>query len=164
MNGAAGTVGLALVQLAHAQGAEVTAVCRSANLDLVRTFGATRGMDPTHGDFAALGETWDVIADPAGTAPFHRAKQALRPGGRLLAIAADLPALLAAPWHSALSGLKVIAGPAEERAEDVAELGTLAAEGRYRPWVDRVFPFEALAEAHAFVEQGGKRGTVVVRV
>lgn len=164
VNGAAGAVGLALVQLARLQGAEVTAVCRASNADLVRDFGASRTLDPSREDFATLGEAWDVIADPAGSAPFQRVRKAVKPGGRLLAIAADLPAMLAAPWHSATSGRKVLAGPAEERAEDVATLGRLAAEGRYRPWVDRVFSFEELPQAHAFVERGGKRGSVVVTV
>jgi len=164
VNGAAGAVGLALVQLARLQGAEVTAVCRTRNADLVRAHGASRTLDPSVEDFATLGETWDVIADPAGTAPIQRVRRALPAGGRLLAIAADLPAMLAAPWQSTVSGCKVIAGPAQERPEDVAALGRLAAEGRYRPWVDRVFPFEQIPQAHAFTEAGGKRGSVGVRL
>jgi NADPH:quinone reductase-like Zn-dependent oxidoreductase len=164
VNGAAGAVGLALVQLARLAGAHVTAVCRGANVDLVRTHGAHEVVDHTQQDFASLGATWDVVADPAGTAPFRRVAPVLRAGGRLLAIAADLPAMLAAPWHSAVSGRQVVAGPAAERADDIAALGALAAEGQVRPWVDRVFPFEAMREAHAFVERGGKRGSVVVRL
>lgn len=163
VNGAAGTVGLALVQLGRLYGAEVTAVCRPANHELVRSFGAARVLDPAVEDFTTLGETWDVIADPAGAAPFQRARRALRPQGRLLAIAADLPGLMGAPWQSFLYGFKVFAGPAAERGEDLAFLGNLAAREQYRPWVDRVFGFEAMVEAHHYVE-AGKRGSVVVRL
>ncbi|RYE86928.1 MAG: NAD(P)-dependent alcohol dehydrogenase, partial [Hyphomicrobiales bacterium] len=88
--GASGAVGSAAVQIAKHLGAEVTGVCSTANLSLVRSIGAERVIDYTKEDFATSGETWDVIVDTTGTAPFSRSEVALKPGGRLLVILGTL--------------------------------------------------------------------------
>jgi len=158
--GAAGGVGTALVQLARHQGARVTGVTSAANVDLVTSLGAERVIDRASDD--PLADAYDVIADTVGAIPVSRAKRALRPGGRLLAISASLPDMIAGLWTS--EGRRVIAGPAAERAEDVQHLADLAEGGALRPVVDRVYAWEEMNEAHAYVATRRKRGSVIVRV
>jgi len=162
VNGASGAVGTAVVQLARHFGAEVTGVCSTANLALVSSLGAAHVIDYTKADFTANGETYDVIVDTAGTAPYPRSKGSLKQGGRLLLVLGGLPDMLRIPWISMTSSIKVVAGPAAERVEDLRLLAKLAEAGAFRPVIDRRYPFEQIAEAHRHVETGHKRGNVVV--
>jgi NADPH:quinone reductase-like Zn-dependent oxidoreductase len=162
INGASGCVGTALIQLAKHFGADVTAVCSTANIELVKSLGADRAIDYTTEDFTANGETYDIIADPVGTAPFSRIKNSLKSGGRLLQILAGLPDILSSPLVSMTGNKKVIAGPAAERVEDVQSLAKLAQSGAFKPFIDRSYPFERIAEAHSYVDTGRKKGNVVI--
>jgi NADPH:quinone reductase-like Zn-dependent oxidoreductase len=162
VNGASGAVGTAAVQLAKHFGAHVTGVCSAANVELVKSLGADRVIDYTTEDFTANGETYDVIVDTAGTAPFSRSKGSLKPGGRLLVVLGGLVDLLRAPFASLLTDKKVVAGPAAERPEDVRFLAQLAEAGAFKPVIDRRYPFERIADAHRYVDTGHKRGSVVV--
>lgn len=162
VNGASGAVGSAAVQLAKNLGAHVTGVCSTANVELVRSLGADDVIDYTKRDFTQSGKAFDVIVDTVGTAPFSRSGASLSGGGRLLLLLASLPELLKAPWHTMTSGKRVIAGPAAERPEYVAELGELAAAGGFLPVIDRCYPLERIVDAHRYVDQGHKRGSVVV--
>lgn len=164
VNGAAGGVGTAAVQLAKHLGAEVTGVCSTGNLELVRSLGADRVIDYTREDFTRTGERYDVIVDTAGTAPFSRSEASLKEGGRLLLVLGSLASMLQAPWVSLTSGKRVIAGVARARVEDLRFLARLAEAGELRPVIDRRFPFDRIAEAHAYVDAGHKRGNVVVTV
>lgn len=162
VNGASGTVGSTVVQLARYFGASVTGVCSSANLDLVRSLGADHVIDYTQEDFARNGEIYDVIVDTVGTAPFSRSKGSLKEGGRLLQVVADLPDMLLIPWVSLTTNKKVIAGPASGRAEDLRFLAELAVAGEFVPVIDRYYSFEKISEAHRYVDGGHKKGTVVI--
>jgi len=162
INGASGGVGTAAVQLAKHFGADVTGVCGTANVELVRSLGANHVIDYTKEDFTENGETYDVIVDAAGTAPFSRSKGSLTDRGRLLLVLGGLPDLLKIPWVSMTSSRKVIAGPAAERAEDLLVLAELAEAGEFKPVIDRRYPFEQIAEAHRYVDTGRKRGNVVI--
>lgn len=162
INGASGGVGTATVQLAKHYGAEVTGVCSTANVDLVRSLGATHVIDYTEEDFTQNGRTYDVIIDTVGTAPFSRSKNSLKARGRLLLILAGLPDMLPIPWVSMTSNKKIIAGPAVERAEDLRLLAKLAEEGAFIPVIDRLYPFEQTAEAHSYVDTGRKKGNVII--
>jgi NADPH:quinone reductase-like Zn-dependent oxidoreductase len=164
VNGASGAVGSAAVQLAKHFGAHVTGVCSTANLELVRSIGADQVIDYTTDDFAQSTQTYDVIVDAAGSAPFSRSRHVLSDGGRLLLVLADLGEMLKAPWVGITGSRKVIAGPAAERLEYVQQLAQLAAAGRFTPVVDRCYPFEQMREVHRHVDSGRKRGSVVVRV
>ncbi|MFM7219744.1 MAG: NAD(P)-dependent alcohol dehydrogenase [Nodosilinea sp.] len=162
VNGASGAVGTAAVQLAKHFGAIVTGVCSSANVELVRSLGATHVIDYTQQDFTRNGETYDVIVDTVGTAPFSRRKASLKEGGRLLMVLAELPEMLRAPWVSMTSSKKVIAGPATVRVEDLRFLAGLAEAGAFKPVIDRRYTFEQIAEAHRYVDTGRKKGNVII--
>lgn len=162
INGASGGVGTAAVQLARHFGADVTGVCSTANVELVRSLGASHVIDYTKEDFTQNGETYDVIVDTVGTAPFSRSKTSLKENGRLLQVLGSLPDMLLIPWVSMTSSKKVIAGPATERAEDLRFLAKLAEAGEFKPVIDRRYPFEQIAEAHRYVDTGRKKGNVVI--
>ena len=162
VNGASGGVGTAVVQLAKYFGADVTGVCSTVNVELVRSLGANHVIDYTAEDFTQNGETYDIIVDTVGTAPYSRSKGSLKERGRLLQILAGLPDMLKIPWVSMTSTKKVIAGPAAERAEDLIFLAELAKAGKFKPVIDRRYPFEQIAEAHRYVDTGRKKGNVVI--
>ncbi len=160
--GASGAVGVAAVQLARAMGAEVTGVCSAANAALVRGLGATRVLDYAVEDFTRGDARWDVVMDCVGATDYARCHRVLTPGGRLVRVVCGLAGLIAAPFQGRRAGHRVIAGVAAERPEDVAALVAMAGEGTYRAVIDAVFPLARIADAHARVDSGRKRGSVVV--
>ena len=164
VNGASGGVGTAAVQIARHFGAEVTGVTSAANIELVRSLGAQHVIDYTHEDFTTNGETYDVIVDTAGTAPYSRSKNSLKTGGRLLLVLGNLGDLLTAPLISMASDKKIVAGPAAERLDDLHFLAELAEAGEYTPVVGRTYSLEQIADAHRYVDTGRKRGNVVISV
>ncbi len=164
VNGASGAVGTAVVQLARHMGAEVTGVCSTANLELVRSLGAAQAIDYTRDDFSRDGQTYDVIVDTVGTAPYARCRRSLKPGGRLLLVLAGLPDMLKGLWVSLTSGRTVIAGPASVKLEDLRELAALAQTGEYKPVIDRIYSFEQIVAAHRYVDTGRKKGNVIISV
>lgn len=159
--GGAGSVGSAAVQIAKHLGAVVSTTSSAANLDLVRSLGATHTFDYRTHDFTRAGLLYDVIMDTVGVSNFGSACRALKPRGLYLAIAADLPGLLAG-LRKGPQGQRQLVGPAPERPADVAWLADFAACGRYLPVIDSTFPLAQIAAAHARVETGHKRGNVVV--
>lgn len=162
--GASGGVGSAMVQLAKHFGAQVTGVTSTNNLALVASLGADRVIDYTREDFTARGETYDIVVDTVGKTPVARCMRILKDKGRLLAVAAGLPEMLASVWAPLTGSRRVIAGPAEERAGDIPEIAALAEAGALKPVIDRRYRFAQMPEAHAYVETGRKRGSVVVSV
>jgi NADPH:quinone reductase-like Zn-dependent oxidoreductase len=162
VNGASGSVGSAAVQLAKHFGARVTAVCSAANADLVTRLGADSVIDYTQQDFTSVGERFDVVMDTVGNCSFARCAPTLADGGRLLLVVAGLGDTLGALLRSVRSGRSVLCGVAPERAEDLQLLAELAETGVYRPVIDRSFPFERIADAHARVDSQRKKGNVVV--
>lgn len=164
VNGASGAVGSAAVQLARHAGAEVTAVCSAANADIVRAIGATHVIDYAREDFASTGQTYDVIVDTVGNAPYARVAHALVAGGRLLAVLSGFGEFLRSPLAGRSRGHRVIAGPSVARVEDLQRLAALAEAGVYTPLIDRTYEFAQIVEAHRRVETKRKRGSVVVTV
>ena len=162
VNGASGGVGTAAVQLAKHFGADVTGVCSTANVELVKSLGANHVIDYTQDDFTKDSETYDIIVDTVGTASFSRSKGSLKEGGRLLLVLGGLPDMLQMPWVAMTSSKRVIAGPAAERAEDLRFLAKLAEAGEFKPVIDRRYPFEHIAEAHRYVDTGRKKGNVII--
>ncbi len=164
--GASGGVGTAMVQLAKHLGAEVTGVTSGGNVELVRRLGADRVLDYGREDFAAGAERYDVVADVVGARSLGDCMGVLREGGRVLAVAGGVREMVAAGWGmlGGGGGKRVVAGPAEERAEDWERLAGMLGEGVIKAVIDRRFEFGEMVEAHGYVETGRKRGSVVVRV
>jgi NADPH:quinone reductase-like Zn-dependent oxidoreductase len=162
VNGASGAVDCAAIQLAQHFGAEVDGVCGPANAEFVKSLGARRVFDYTKEDFTQSGQTYDVIMDTAGTAPYFRCSRSLKKDGRLLLVLSGIGGLLQIPWVALTSRRRVVAGPASESGENLRLLAELAQAGRLRPVVDRRFTFERIADAHRLVDSGHKRGNVVV--
>jgi NADPH:quinone reductase-like Zn-dependent oxidoreductase len=162
--GASGAVGTAAVQIAKHFGAEVTAVTSTANAKLIRSIGADKIIDYTEVDFATTGETWDIIVDTTGTAPFRRCDQSLKAGGRLVVVLGTFAQALGIGGPPKASGKKVIAGVAPLTADDLRYITALASSGELKPVIDRIYRLEDAAEAHAYVDTGRKRGSVVLTV
>ena len=162
--GASGAVGTAAVQIARHFGAEVTGVTSTSNVGLVASLGAHRVIDYTKTDFATTGETWDIIIDTTGTVPFVRCDRSLKAGGRLVAIQASFGQTLGIGKPSKASGKEVIAGYVPARPDDLRYIAKLASQGVLKPVVDRIYPLEQAAKAHAYVDTGRKRGSVVLTV
>lgn len=162
INGASGSVGAAAVMIAKGLGATVTGVCSGANADLVRSLGADHVIDYRAEDFAASGKQYDAIMDCVGNAPFERVRGAIKPGGSLLLVVADLKGMLGASGNSRRSGIRVNAASVAPSADDLAELARLAEAGILRPVIDRRYTLDQVVEAHRYVETGRKRGNLVV--
>lgn len=111
-----------------------------------------------------MGETYDIILDTTGTAPLARSEAALKPRGRLVAVMGTLAQTLGMERPAKASGKKVIAGIAKITAKDIRLLASLAEAGEVKPVIDRTYPLESAAEAHAYVDTGRKRGSVVLKV
>jgi NADPH:quinone reductase-like Zn-dependent oxidoreductase len=164
--GASGSVGTAGVQLAKHFGAEVTAVCNTKNLELVRSLGADAVIDYTQDDFTRNGKAYDVVFDAVGKHSFRRSRRSLRPGGTFvstdLGYLCHLPLLaLATRW---LGSRKVRLGVTRYSKEDVQLLQQLLEAGEYRAVIDRRYPLEDVVEAARYVETGQKTGNVVLVV
>jgi NADPH:quinone reductase-like Zn-dependent oxidoreductase len=164
INGASGAVGTAGVQIAKHLGAEVTGVCSTANVELVSSLGADHVIDYTTHDFTQNGATYDVIMDTVGNAPFARVKASLRPGGRILMVYGNLPQMIGAALRKQVIG--GVADPSEQVFGEPAYpyLMRLAEAGALKPVIDRSYPLEEIAAAHAYVDTGRKKGSVVVTV
>jgi len=163
--GASGALGMAAVQLAKFFGAQVTGVCRTAKLDLVKSLGADSVIDYTQEDFTQNGKTYDIIFDTSGKSPFAGCLNSLKPDGCYLrAVHINLLPILRGLWTSMTSRKQVMGGVAIERQEDLLFLKELIEAGNIRSVIDRCYPLERTAEAHRYVEQGGKQGNVVITV
>ena len=162
VNGASGSVGSAAVQLARYFGADVTAVCSTANMDVVRALGAQHVIDYTRENFADNGELYDVIVDTVGNAGYARVQASLTKGGRLLGVLSGFTDLLLGPLAAKARGHRVIAGPSSSQPSDIQQLAVIAADGAYTPLIDRTYAFEQIVEAHRRVETGRKRGSIVI--
>jgi NADPH:quinone reductase-like Zn-dependent oxidoreductase len=162
--GASGGVGTAAVQLAKYFGAEVTGVCSTTNLELVKSLGADKVIDYTKEDFTKSGETYDIIYETVGKSSFSRNMSSLKKKGIYLAGNAGLLQIFRMLWTSMVGSKKVVFGPAPERKEDLVFLKGLVEAGRLKPVIDRRYPLEQTAEAHSYVEKGHKKGNVVITV
>ena len=167
INGASGSVGTSAVQLAKYFGVEVTGVCSTTNLELVKSLGADKVIDYTKGDFTQTGQTYDVIFDAVGKSSFPRCSGSLKHGGIYLTTFPTLAILLQMLWTAKIGSKKAIIAftglrPANEKAKDLVFLKELVEAGKVRPVIDRCYPLEQIAEAHRLVETGHKKGNVVV--
>jgi len=167
INGASGSVGTAAVQLAKTFGAEVTGVCSTANLELVKSLGADKVIDYTKEDFTQSGETYDIIFDTVvGKTSFSRCKNSLKQKGLYLAVAGGLKEMAQMLWTPIIGSKKVIfgGGMACERKENLLLIKELIEAGKIKPAIDRTYPLEQTADAHRYVDKGHKKGNVVITV
>jgi NADPH:quinone reductase-like Zn-dependent oxidoreductase len=163
INGASGGIGSMAVQLAKYYGAEVTGVCGTPRLEFVKSLGADKVIDYTQEDFTQNGETYDLIFDILGRSSFSKLKRSLKPNGIYLLASFKTKALLQMLWTSLTgSKQKVICAFANEIPESLTFVKKLVEEGKVKAIVDKSFPMEQVAEAHQYVENGYKRGNVVI--
>ncbi len=163
VNGASGAVGTAAVQIAKHMGAAVTGVCSTKNMELVRSLGADRVIDYTVTDFTKSGETYDVIMDNFGNAPYSRVRGLLTPGGRFLMVIGGLGQMIQAAFVKQVINGYEGGGNGQAFAGDVMrQIVQLAEAGVLKPVIDRTYPFDAIVEAHRHVDGGHKVGSVVV--
>jgi NADPH:quinone reductase-like Zn-dependent oxidoreductase len=145
--GASGAVGTSAVQLARHIGCEVTGVCSTANMELVASLGASTVVDYTVEDFTDRKERYDVIFDAVGktksATALRRCREVLAPGGTCVSVDDGTPKL---------------------RREDLVALGELATNGQVRPVIDRTYALDDIVDAHRYVDNGHKRGNVVITV
>lgn len=172
VNGASGGVGTFAVQIAKALGAEVTAVCRSRNVELARSLGADRVIDYTREDFTKSGERYDVLFDVAGSRTWSECKRVLEPeaivvmagapkGGRLLGPVRHL----ARKWIASRFGRrKAVFFVAKFNKQDMAVLAELLESGKVKPVVERSYELSECAEALRYMGEGHAQGKVVIAV
>jgi len=162
--GASGSIGTFAVQLAKYFGAEVTGVCSTANLELVKSLGADKVIDYTKEDFTKSGQTYDIIFDTVSKSSFSHCKSSLKQRGIYLATFPKLAIILQMRWTSMIGSKKVINATAPDRTEDLIFLKELIEAGKIKSVIDRRYPLEQTAEAHNYVEKGHKTGNVVITV
>ncbi len=165
--GASGSLGTAAVQLARHFGVHVTAVCNTKNVELVRSLGADEVVDYLREDFTTNGQTYDAIIDAVGKYSFFRCRHSLKPGGIFVATDGGRFYLetFALIFVTRWAGSRRVKGVITRRSKaDLVLVKDLIEAGAYRPVIDRCYPMEQVAEAHAYVETWQKTGNVVLTV
>jgi NADPH:quinone reductase-like Zn-dependent oxidoreductase len=166
VNGATGAIGSAAVQLCRYFGAEVTAMCATAHLDLVRSLGAKTVIDYTNEDFTKIGERFDFVFDAVGKSSFGKCKPILKSNG--IYISTELGKGGQNPFLALISpmlgGKKLLFPIPTISKADVIFLKELVESGQFKPVIDRSYPLEQMVEAAKYVETGQKTGNVVITV
>ena len=162
--GASGGIGMYAVQLAKYFGAEVTGVCSTPKLDMVKSLGADKVFDYTKEDFTKNTQTYDIIFDTVGKTSVSRSLRALKEECFYILATFGLPMLIQALWLTRKSSKRAIFGVINENTDDLIFLKDLIEAGELKPIIDKCYPLEQAAEAHRYVESGRKLGNVVLTV
>jgi NADPH:quinone reductase-like Zn-dependent oxidoreductase len=172
INGASGGVGTFAVQIAKSFGADVTGVCSTRNIDLVRSIGADHVIDYTKEDFTKSGQRYDVVLDNVGTQPLLGFTRVLNPKGKYVLIggggpndagwigplARPIKAMVLSPFVSQQMGMMF----ADLNKKDLTVLADLMQAGKVTPVIDRTYPLSQVSDAIRYLEQGHARGKVVI--
>ena len=170
INGASGSIGTFAVQLAKYFGTEVTGVCSTTNLEMVKSLGADKVIDYTKEDFTKSGQTYDIIFNTVGKSSFSRCKRSLTQTGVYLSTVTPTPVfLLQMLWTSKIGSKKAMFVAAalresSEKTKDLNFLKELIEDGKIKSVIDRRYPLEQIAEAYRYVEKGHKKGNVVITI
>lgn len=162
--GASGSVGTWAVQLAKHFGAQVAAVCSTSHVALMKALGADQVIDYTKEDWVRSGETYDLLFDAVGKTSFPGCLSVLKNDGVYLQAVAAPALSMRMRWAGMTSSRTLIGGTATPKAEDLNFLKELVEAGKVKPVIDRCYPLEQIVEAHRYVDQGHKKGDVVITV
>lgn len=169
INGASGSLGTAAVQLAKHFGAEVTGVCSTSNVTLVKSLGADQVIDYTKEDFTKTDQTYDIIYDTIGKLSFTKCKKSLSEKGIYISPVLGIPLLFQMICTSIFGSKKAMFDatglrPVEELKAMLGELNELLSTGKIKPVIDTSYSFEQIANAHQYIDTGHKKGNVVLEV
>jgi NADPH:quinone reductase-like Zn-dependent oxidoreductase len=164
--GATGAIGSAAVQLLKYFGANVTAVCNTKNIELVKTLGADKVIDYTSEDFTKTAEKFDFIFDAVGKSSFSQCKPLLTKKGIYISteLGKNAENIFLALFTPVFSAKKVLFPIPSITKEDVGFLSELAGKGHYKPVIDRTYNLDRIVEAYRYVETGQKTGNVVIKI
>ena len=164
--GASGSVGTYAVQLAKYFGAEVTAVCSTSNMDMVQSLGADHVIDYTKEDFTQNGVIYDIIFDTVGKSPFSGSVRSLKENGYFLrAMHIGLSPMLHGIWTNITTSKKVVSETeGGEKIEHLHLLKELIEAGKVKAVIDKRYSLENIADAHAYVQKGHKKGNVIIPI
>jgi NADPH:quinone reductase-like Zn-dependent oxidoreductase len=164
IHGASGAIGTYAVQLAKYYGAEVTGVCSATNEVMVKSLGASKVVDYTKEDFTKSDERYDFVFDVVGKTTFSQCKSLLKQNGVYLENMLELKDMLIMMWTSVFGGKRIKGGVSAEKAENLKFFLELIESGKLKPVIDRSYSLEKAAKAFQYVEQGHKKGNVVITV
>lgn len=162
--GASGAVGSAAVQLAKAMGAEVTGVCSTTNVALVKSIGADHVIDYTKEDFTQLNTTYDMIFDAVNAISLFKSAHRLNKNGKFILSAANLDTLFKALYLKLFKNISSIMGMTYHKASDLHYIVSLIESGKYLPVLDKTYPLDEMVQAHAYVDLGHKKGNVAIAI
>lgn len=167
INGASGSLGTAAVQIAKYMGAEVTAVCSTRNTGLVKSMGADYVIDYTKKDFTKKGEIYDIVYDTIGKSSYPECRKILSTSGIYMSPVLSFSLLLQMMWTSFFRRNKAKFSATgllkdEELHNLLAQLLEMIREGKIKPYIDRQYPLEKVAEAHRYIATGHKKGNLVI--
>jgi len=162
--GAAGSIGTYAVQLAKRFGAEVTGVCGTSNLALVRSLGADEVIDYRNEDFRKAGERWDIVFDTVGASSFAESKTVLVERGIFLPTVISIGSVFHGVSAPIRRGKRLVGGMSVNKNETLPFVAKLIKDDALHVVVDRRFPLERIQEAHRLVDTGHKKGNVIIDV
>jgi len=162
--GASGALGSMAVQLANNFGAEITAVCSTANVEMMKSLGADHVIDYTKEDFTKNGKKYDVVFDTVGKCSIRKALKSLNDNGQLLLASAGIGTMIGGSIRSMFINKKIVSGVIKETVKDMNFFKQLIEKGSLKAVIDRTYPLEQIAEAHAYVDKGHKKGNVIIAI
>lgn len=164
INGAGGSIGSMSIQLAKYYGAEVTAVDRADKLEFLKEVGADHVIDYQAQDFTTLGQKYDVILDVVGKANYKRTFNCFKEGGRFIIANPNVPLMWKTRLSRLTSNVKISMDMTVQNNQDMNKFINLVKEGHIKVFIDKVYPMDKIVEAHRYVEQGNKKGNLVIKI